>query len=73
MSRRKSPVNLIFYEKRSGFHRSFSKWPRRVRAAHSANNSNHFLPRRVRGKKYYSVQQVPKARSEPQSFLAEKS
>ena len=42
--------------------------PRRVRAAHGAKNFNYFLPRHVRGKKYFSAQQVPKARSGPQTF-----
>ena len=36
--------------------------------AMAANNLDHFLPRHVRGKKYFSAQQVPKARSGPQTF-----
>ena len=46
--------------------------PRRVRAAHGAKNFNYFLPRHVRGKKYFSAQQVPKARSGPQSLWQKK-
>ena len=37
------------------------------------NDFNHFLPRHARGEKYFSAQQVPKARSGPQTLLAAKS
>ena len=40
--------------------------PRRVRGAHAAKDSDYFLPRRVRGKKYFSACQCQRrARRNP--------
>ncbi len=47
--------------------------PRRVRGAHAAKDSDYFLPRRVRGKKYFSACQCQRRAVRPQSPLATKS